>query len=38
LKGESTMVEKKVELKYNPFESAMKEVSRKLGKELLSLP
>ncbi|MBS7286223.1 MAG: hypothetical protein KIH06_03060 [Kiritimatiellae bacterium] len=38
LKGESTVLDKQVELKYLPFENAMKEVSRKLGREILSLP
>jgi hypothetical protein len=38
MKGDSPVVERTVKSKFAPFEQAMREVSRKLGKELLSLP
>lgn len=38
MKGDSAVVERTVDAKFAPFNNAMKEVSRKLGKELLSLP
>lgn len=38
MKGDSAVVERTVDAKFAPFDKAMKEVSRKLGKELLSLP
>lgn len=38
LKGEAPVVERSVKAKFAPFDQAMRDVSRKLGKELLSLP
>ncbi|MBO7236540.1 MAG: hypothetical protein J6V45_00465 [Kiritimatiellae bacterium] len=38
LKGDAPVVERSVKAKFAPFDQAMREVSRKLGKELLSLP
>jgi hypothetical protein len=38
LKGDSPVVERTVKSKFAPFDQAMRDVSRKLGRELLSLP
>jgi hypothetical protein len=38
LKGDSPVLERTVKSKFGPFDQAMREVSRKLGKDLLSLP
>ena len=38
LKGDAPVVERSVKAKFAPFDQAMRDVSRKLGKELLSLP
>lgn len=38
MNGETPVVERTVDEKFAPFDKAMKAVSRKLGKELLSLP
>ena len=38
MKGDTPVVERSVKSKFAPFDQAMREVSRKLGKELLSLP
>ncbi len=38
LKGDSPVVERTVKSKFGPFDQAMREVSRKLGRDLLSLP
>jgi Zn-dependent M32 family carboxypeptidase len=38
IKGDSAVFERTVDSKFAPFDSVMREVSRKLGKELMSLP